>query len=99
MERGLRTAVGGLFAGLFAWLGPGEVAHHWLHRSPVKGVLGQRCCHARGAAPIHYCADQWRSHHTGYVRFGMLLTVAGLAWCLSAVTVRVRARRLDVTNP
>src|SRR4026207_1725056 len=99
MERGLRTAVGGLFAGLFAWLGPGEVAHHWLHRSPVKGVLGQRCCHARGAAPIHYCADPWRSHHPRSDTLGTLLAVAGLAWCLSAVTVRVRARRLDVTNP
>ena len=95
-ERGLRTALGGLIAGVFAWLGPGDVTHHWLHRSPLQGALGQNCCNARrGSGPVHYCANQWRSHHTGYVRLGMLLTIAGLAWCLSAVTVRSRARRVN----
>src|SRR5688572_1254898 len=95
-ERGLRTALGGLLAGLFAWLGPGDVTHRWLHHSPVQGALGQNCCHGRRSdGPIHYCADRWRSHHTGYVRLGMFLTIAGIAWCLSAVTVRARARRVQ----
>lgn len=96
MDSGFRTSLGGLLAGIFAWLGPGDLAHQWLHRSPAQRALGQNCCHARRShGPIHYCADQWRSHHTGYVRLGMLLTIAGLAWCLSAVTVRTKARRVE----